>query len=132
MLYSSYTEITDAVIDMAQEVVSDKIVVGALPPENGISMAPAAGASDITFFNKGQAMHISMVVNSKNEDQKTALDNLGKIHERLTLTEDYPSGDTWQITNIETNSTPVYLDREQNSQYLYGSSVRIDFYMKGI
>ena len=128
---SKLTEVVEAVRIKAQTAVTKSIVFGALPPDEGISVMLENGASDETFLSKGQRYHISVSINSKSTDQMNALDWLGKIHETLTLTKDYPSGTNWQISNIETTGLPMFLDREQNSQYLYGSSVRIDFYMKG-
>ena len=128
---SKLTEVVEAVRAKAQTAVTKQIVFGALPPDDGISVMLENGASESTFLDKGQRYHISVSVNAKSTDQLTALDWLGKIHETLTLTKDYPSGTNWQISNIETTGLPMFLDREQNSQYLYGSSVRIDFYMKG-
>ena len=125
------TQVIQAVRTKAQTAVTKSIVFGALPPDDGISMAIATGASEETFLNKGQNYQMSVVINAKSTNQLNALDWLGKIHETLTLTKDYPSGTNWQICNIETTGVPMYLGREENQQYEYGSSVRIDFYMKG-
>ena len=125
------TQVLQAVRTKAQTAVTKSIVFGALPPDDGISMAFATGASDETFLDKGQNYHASVVINAKSADQLNALEWLSAIHETLTLTDDYPSGTNWQICNIETTGVPMYLGREENSQYEYGSSVRIDFYMKG-
>ena len=125
------TQVLQAVRTKAQTAVTKSIVFGALPPDDGISMAIATGASEETFLNKGQNYQMSVVINAKSADQLNALEWLSAIHETLTLTEEYPSGKTWQIANIETTGIPMYLGREENRQYEYGSSVRIDFYMKG-
>ena len=125
------TQVLQAVRTKAQTAVTKSIVFGALPPDDGISMAIATGASEETFLNKGQNYQMSVVINAKSTSQLNALDWLGKIHEVLTLTKDYPSGTNWQICNIETTGIPMYLGREENQQYEYGSSVRVDFYMKG-
>ena len=125
------TQVLQAVRTKAQTAVTKSIVFGALPPDDGISMAIATGASEETFLNKGQNYQMSVVINAKSADQLNALEWLSAIHETLTLTEDYPSGTNWQICNIETTGVPMYLGREENRQYEYGSSVRIDFYMKG-
>ena len=125
------TQVLQAVRTKAQTAVTKSIVFGALPPDDGISMALATGALDETFLDKGQNYHASVVINAKSADQLNALEWLSVIHETLTLTEEYPSGENWQIANIETTGIPMYLGREENRQYEYGSSVRIDFYMKG-
>ena len=73
---------------------------------------------------------VSIVINAKSANQQDALEWLALIHEALTLTESYPSGTNWQITNIESSELPSYIDREQNKQYLYGSAVRVYYYIK--
>ena len=128
---SKVTQVIEAVRTKAQTAVTKTIVFGAMPPDDGISMALATGASDETFLDKGQNYHASVVINAKSSNQLNALDWLGKIHETLTLTKTYPSGTNWQIVNIETTGIPMYLTREENQQYVYGSTVRVDFYMKG-
>ena len=74
---------------------------------------------------------MSAVLNCKNSDQELAADTLGKLHTFLNMRKDYPSADRFQITNIETTSAPVYLGREENNQWLYGSSLEVKFYLRG-
>jgi hypothetical protein len=50
----------------------------------------------------------------------------------LTRRKDFPHSDTWQIYAIETTASPRLIGREQNSQWLYGSSLLIKFNVKGI
>lgn len=127
---SAYQDIFTHVLSMAQTAVTPTIVVGALPPLDGISMAISTGSTGTTFFDKGLNQIISIVINAKSSDQQNALEWLANIHEALTLTETYPSGTGWQITNIESSELPMYMDREQNNQYLYGSAVRVYYYIK--
>ena len=116
---------------MAQTaLVSPIIVVGALPPLDGVSMAITTGMTESTYLNKGFSQHISVVINAKSTDQQNAFEWLSLIHEAITMTESYPSGTNWQITNIESSELPTYIDREQNNQYLYGSAVRVYYYIK--
>lgn len=127
---SDYQDIFLHVISMAQTAVTPSIVVGSLPPLDGISMAVSTGATNDTMLDKGMTHQISVVINSKSSDQQNALEWLALIHEALTMTESYPSGTNWQITNIESSELPTYIDREQNNQYLYGSAVRVYYYIK--
>ena len=116
---------------MANEVDTyATVTIGALPADNGISMAPASGALN-TFMDKKAAVSMSVVINAKNVNQQAAMDALGDIHTALNMTNIYPSTENFQITNIETNGPPTYLNREQNSQWLYGSSVTVKFFLKG-
>lgn len=127
---SEYQTIFTNVVTLAQAAVTTSIVVGALPPLDGISMALSTGATNETMLDKGQLQQVSIVINAKSSDQQNALEWLALIHEALTLTESYPSGTNWQIINIESSELPTYIDREQNNQYLYGSAVRVYYYIK--
>lgn len=104
------------------------IVIGSMPPDNGISIAIGAGGPSTTFLTKGMAYEIYCVINGKNTDAQTVSDALNDIHQALTQTKTYPTGATYQITDIETVATPAYSGREENSQWLYSSSVRVKFF----
>lgn len=120
-----------AVIDMAQNIQPYyNIKIGAMPADNSISCAIATGAPDATFNDKGFSYEFSLVLNGKNYDQQKVSDELNDIHQILTQAKIYPATDTFQITNIETTSSPSYIGREENKQYLYGSSLRVRFYYK--
>jgi hypothetical protein len=127
-------DIINAVIDLCESNVDlySSISVGALPPANGISLQVGAGNPEHTFFNKGTANSISVVVNSKHNSQNTACGVLDAIHLYLTRLKSYPSGKGWQITNIETVTSPNYIGQDGNQQYLYGSIIKIKFYLKGV
>lgn len=128
---SVYDDVLQAVVELANDTNPYAVVtIGALPANNGICMAWASGSLN-TFFNKMGAVEMSAILNAKNTNQQAALDALSDIHTALNMTKNYPSSDNYQITNIETIGPPVYLSREQNSQWLYGSSLRIKFYLKG-
>lgn len=127
-------DVLNAVIDLAQATAPyATIQIGALPTDNGISMTYGAGAPDETFLDKGATYTMHIVCNGKHTDQQTVINALSAIHEALTQATDYPKTTTWQITNIMTESAPTYLDRQPNDWWLYGSSLRIDFYYpKGV
>lgn len=128
---SAFSEILAAVIGLAQATNPyATITVGALPADDGICMTYATGAPSSTFLDKGMAYQRSLVLNAKNTSQQAAQEALDAIHVALTQATTYPSGEAWQITDIETIAAPSYLSREQNSQWLYGSSLRIKFYLR--
>lgn len=128
---SVINDVLVAVINMANAVNPyGQIVIGALPPDNGLSMTISAGAPDTTFMTKGMAYELDVVLNGKHTSQQTVSDTLNDIHQLLTQTKTYPATDEWQITNISTAGSPSYLDREQNKQWLYGSGLTIKFYYK--
>lgn len=75
---------------------------------------------------------MNVVCNGKNVDQQTVIGQLDAIHHSLTRRKDFPAGNSWQVYAIETVSSPRLLGREQNSQWLYGSSLTVKFNVKGI
>nr|DAF70105.1 MAG TPA: Minor capsid protein from bacteriophage [Caudoviricetes sp.] len=101
-----------------------------MPPENGISMAYSSGSLE-TYLDKKAAVTMSVVLNGKHDNQQTVLDTLGKIHTYLNMRKTYPQTNNFQIANILTTSPPSYLGREENRQWLYGSSLAVRFYLKG-
>lgn len=123
-------QVLEAVRTLAQDsgFAYAQIVNGALPPDNGISLTTAGGGMDTTFFSVGQSILLSLVLNAKHENQAMAQNALDNLHAYLTRRKTFPRGDGWQITSITTDSVPMYLDREQNNQWLYGSGLSVRFY----
>ena len=106
------------------------ILIGALPADNGICCTIAGGWPEATFIDKGMSYELSLVLNGKHANQQTVADTLNDIHQALTQTKTYPQTDAYQITNIETTASPSYIEREENKQYLYGSSLKVRFYYR--
>lgn len=128
---SVYDDVLQAVVGLANDTTSYAVVtIGSLPADNGICMAWGPGSLN-TFLNKKAAVTMTAVLNAKNTNQQAALDALSNIHTALNMMTTYPTADNFQITNIETNGPPSYLSREQNSQWLYGSSLKVKFFLKG-
>lgn len=130
------TDVLGAVVDMMEDEALGlyaNVVIGPLPPDNGIAVAYSSGAPVGTDFNKGMAWEMDLTLNAKHSDQETALSTLADIHAALTRTKIYPRTEQYQITNIETISGPSYLDREENTaaQWLYGSALRVKFFYFG-
>lgn len=126
-----YDEILQAVIDMAEQAAGETIVVGSMPPDNGIAMTGQAAPQSI-FLDIGANERMSVVCNGKNTDQHALLMKLDAIHRGLARRKDFPTGDGWQIYAIETVASPRLIGREQNSQWLYGSSLLVKINTKGI
>ena len=126
--------INDVLLDVIGMMNATKpyadIIIGAMPADNGIACAIATGSPDTTFLDKSKSYQLTLVLNGKNSDQKTVSDALNDIHQALTQTESYTDTTTYQITDIDTISTPSYIGREENKQYLYGSSLRVRFFYK--
>ena len=124
-------QVVQAVIAMAMQTKPySPITLGALPTENGICMSVSAGAPSEIFYNRADNYYITVVLNGKNADQKAVFDALCAIHKRLTRAHVYPSSEEWQIYSINTISMPTYLGRQDDGQWLYGSSLRIKFYWR--
>lgn len=125
-----YNDVLQAVIDMAQAAAGAKVVLGSLPPDNGLAMTGNASSYPI-FLDIGSNEQMNVVCNGKNTQQQAVISQLEAIHASLTRRKDFPSTDTWQIYAIETTASPRLIGREQNSQWLYGSSLLVKFNVKG-
>ena len=127
-----YDEITQAIINMAMLTKPyAQIVLGSMPPDNGIALT-AYGGPDSLMLDIGAEQRLNIVLNGKNSDQLTVVQALNAIHRELTFRKDFPSGLGWQIYSIQTVASPRLLGREQNNQWLYGSSLVAYFYQEGL
>lgn len=126
-----YDEVLQAVRRMAEAAAGVNIVTGSLPPNNGIAMTGNASSYPI-FLDIGSNEMMTVVCNGKNTEQQTVISQLDAIHADLTRRKRFPSSDTWQIYAIETMASPRLIGQEQNSQWLYGSSLQVKFNVKGI
>lgn len=126
-----YDEVLQAIIRMAASASGVSIVTGSLPPDDGIAMTGNASSNPI-FLDIGSNESMNVLCNGKNVSQKAVIDQLEAIHAALTRRKDFPSTDTWQVYAIETTASPRLIGREQNSQWLYGSSLLVKFNVKGI
>ena len=126
-----YNEILQAVIDMAEAATGVSIVVGSMPPDNGIAMIGTSSPTTI-FLDVGSDERFSVICNGKHSDQQTVIERLEAIHSVLTRRRDFPSGTGWQIYAIETVASPRLVGRENNSMWLYASSLLVKINTKGI
>ena len=128
---SIYNDVLMAVIDLMNETKPySGIVVGSDVPANGICVLPTP-ATPRTFLDKNTDMEWTIALNGKNADQLTVFEALSKIHTSLTRRKDYPSDTNYQIYDISTVAGPRLIGRQENDQWIYGSSLRIRFYMRG-
>ena len=124
-------DIIDAVIDMAEALgLYAKITRGALPPDDGLAIYPAVGTPQTTFLTKKHVYDITLTLNGKHKSQQKVSGTLNEIHAALTTTKVFPTHPCWQICDIATVALPSYLDREENKQWLYGSSLRVRAFIK--
>lgn len=108
------------------------IVFGSDPPKNGICMIQSSVGPQDTHMDKGMVYDLPVVLNGKHDDQELLLDTLTKIHVRLTRQTDYKDISTasCQIIDIATTALPSIIGREQNSQWICGSSFNVKFYWR--
>ena len=126
-----YNDVLTAVIGLIMQTqpYSD-VRIGPLPPKNGLAIAWASSSIN-TFLNKCGTVQMTAVLNGKHANQKVVSDTLGRIHTYLGFKKQYPEAVNFQITDISTISAPSYLGCEENNQWLYGSSIRVKFYLRG-
>ena len=108
------------------------IVYGSDPPFNGICMIQGAGFSTEKHRDAGMLYQLPVLLNGKNASQELILNYLTAIHGALTQTTDYSSLSTEaaQVINIRTTASPSILGREQNNQWICGSSFEVSFYWR--
>ena len=109
-----------------------KIVYGSDPPIGGICMIQGAGFPVEEHRDTGMLYQLPVVLNGKNVSQETILGYLTAIHAVLTKTTDYSglSTEDVQVINIRTTASPNIIGREQNNQWICGSSFEVSFYWR--
>ena len=130
---SFYSELIDNIAAAAESTEPyAHIVYGSDPPVNGICMIPTGVGPFDTHLNKGMIYNLPVVLNGKNENQQVLLDDLTAIHESLTRRTSYAdiSTDACQIVDIATSALPSIIGREQNKQWVCGSSFNVKFYWR--
>lgn len=126
-----YDEILQAVIQMARDATGVPVLVGSLPPDNGLAMIGSSASASI-FLDIGSDERMNVICNGKHENQQAVISRLDMIHRALTRRKDFPTGDGWQIYAIETIASPRLVAREANRQWLYASSLLVKVNTKGI
>lgn len=108
------------------------IVFGSDPPLNGICMIRNGGYAQETHLDKGMLYSVPVLINGKHTNQQTVLDALTAIHEALTKKTNYNdvSTDAVQVVDITTTAAPSVIGREQNNQWIVGSSIGVYFYWR--
>ena len=109
-----------------------EVVFGSDPPVNGICMIQGPGAPTDTHLDKGMVYRLPVVLNGKNTNQLTLLSDLTRIHAELTARLNYQDISTadCQVVDIATTSAPSIIGREQNDQWICGSSLEVSFYWR--
>ena len=124
-------EIVAALQKMIQALVSGPVVIGSMPPLDGYAVSFAGGAPMEIYRNLMTNEDLPVVFNGKGEDQQDVADAMDRVHLALTTAKALPFSARWQIYAIETTSAPQLIGREENRNWLYGSSFRVKFYQRG-
>lgn len=123
-------EAIELLTELIKQKYSGSLVYGSNTPDNGISLRWSSNPRS-TFLCKNTYEYMNVYMNGKNTDQLTIVKTMNDIHDYLTRLRNYPSTSRVQICNIETSSGPSLVGREENSQWLYGSTLLIKIYKKG-
>lgn len=108
------------------------IVFGSNPPENGICMVRNGGYTPEVHLDKNAMYSVPVLLNGKNTNLQTVLDRLTAVHAALTKHANYSdvSTDAVQVVAITTTAAPSVIGREQNNQWIVGSSFDVYFYWR--
>ena len=129
---------SESIINQAIEAVMDlidalslfaTITRGALGTEESLSCEIGPSSPEIICLDKEQYFPIDLTINGKNKNLQTLSDSMNLIHERLTMMFEYPSGDNWKITDIQTMTAPQIIGREQDNRWMMASSLSVKIYM---
>lgn len=118
-------DIIDYVCDLIEDETGITPVVGAMPPTDGVGIQQSSGSIVSGYLPRTSLHRTTLVINSKNRSQETALENLTDIHEALTKRIGYESTNSYQITTIRTVNSPDFLGQENDEAYMYGSAVEV-------
>lgn len=130
---SFVTDLIDNIATLAESTEPyAPIVYGSDPPIDGICMISSGVGPFQTHLDKGMIYDLPVVLNGKNADQLLLLNDLTKIHETLTRRTSYSdiSTDACQVVDISTTAIPSIIGREQNKQWVCGSSFNVKFYWR--
>ena len=124
-------EILAAVQQMIAAITGGTVAIGSLPPLNGFAVSLSGGAPRATFrtlVNSDQELMVQFT--GKSADQQQLASAMDAAHWALTTSPALPFSDGWQVYAIETTSAPALIGREQNINYIYGSSFRFKFFAR--
>lgn len=124
-------EVLNAMQQMLQGLLDGPVVIGSLPPLGGYAVGFAGGAPMATFRPLSTDENLPVSFTGKNADQGTLAAAMEAAHHALTTAKALPRSARWQIYAIETTSAPQLIGREENINWIYGSSFRVKFYAKG-
>ena len=125
-------EIIIAMQQMIQNIISKPVVIGSVPPLEGYAVGMVSGAPIETFRTLTTNESFPVLFNGKSADQNSVAADMEKVHRLLTTSKILPFTGEWQVYAIETTASPSLIGREENRNWIYGSSFRVKYYQKGV
>ena len=123
-------EIIESVQKMVQSITGKRVVIGSVPPLDGYAVSMAGGSPIGTFRPLTTNESFPVLFNGKGEDLHTVMADMERVHHVLTTSKALPYAEDWQIYAIETTAAPSVIGREENRNWVLGSSLRVKFYNK--
>lgn len=125
-------EIIIAMQQMIQNIIGKPVVIGSVPPLEGYAVGMVSGAPIETFRTLTTNESFPVLFNGKSADQGAVAADMEQVHQLLTTSKILPFTDGWQVYAIETTASPSLIGREENKNWIYGSSFRVKYYQKGV
>lgn len=125
-------EIIISMQQMIQNIISKPVVIGSVPPLEGYAVGMVSGAPIETFRTLSTNESFPVLFNGKSADQNSVAADMEKVHRLLTTSKILPFTGEWQVYAIETTASPSLIGREENRNWVYGSSFRVKYYQKGV
>ena len=123
-------EIVESIQQMVQAITGKRVVIGSVPPLDGYAVSMAGGAPIATFRPLTTNESFPVLFNGKGEDLHTVMADMEQAHHALTTSKALPYSEDWQIYAIETTAAPSVIGREENRNWVLGSSLRVKFFNK--
>lgn len=125
-------EIIISMQQMIQNIIGKPVVIGSVPPLEGYAVGTVSGAPLETFRTLTTNESFPVLFNGKSADQGAVAKDMEQVHQLLTTSKILPFTNEWQIYAIETTASPSLIGREENQNWIYGSSFRVKYYQKGV
>ena len=129
---SAINGVMEAVIQMINDLHPFAAVTrGALPTGQGLTCEVGPTTPLAVHMDKNSVIPLDVTLNGKHPDLRVLSDTMNDIHSALTRARSYPSGEGWQIVDIQNYTLPQIIGREGNNDWLMASSLSVTFYWRG-
>ena len=121
----------EAVMDMIDDLnLFAPIRRGALGTKSGLCCEIAPTSPTEIYMDKNRQETIDLTLNGKHEELETVTEAMNTIHEDLTFRKEYPTGEGFQIVDIETLTAPQVVGRDEYGLWLIASNLGVKIYMR--